>query len=294
MPYTASYLRFTGNGNLALIPGVWFGSYGLVLQNPVTDGQKTAEELVRMARQYAGILDTGTFRDGFPDDTDAFTGTFRVLDFVNEAKRQLLKTGYAKCRLTLPTEGFRYEYTLDPYIHEVLSATWRGKPLKPVTPGFLDERYPHWRFYGSDPEAFYGGSYELLYSFATGPRYYYTFSDQIGLWPPPQVDDIIPEDPTVVGEESLELLADVWVPDMVERSDVPGRLPSRLMPALAIFAAMLMCNADMENEASARRLTFLSGLWQADFADLQQIVQSRDLNRESNIQLYSYRERFKR
>lgn len=281
MPFLAPYLR---SGN-QLPPGVRV-PFALGDATTLLEGQKSGEQLVRMARQFSGIMDRGTFRDGFPDDAESSDGLISILDFVNEAKRELLPTGYAKCRFTLPVTAGKYEYTLDPFIHEVLSATFQGKPLKPVTPGWLDENRQRWRFQGLDPAAVYG-TLSVQESSLSGPRHYYTYSDQIGLYPAPLDSDTLTQ-------ESLEVLADTWVPDLVTRSDTPGRLPARTQQGLALFAAILMCNADAENEASQLRLAFLSKLWEKEYSDLQQIVQSRDQNREARISVADYRTRWRR
>ena len=170
--------------------------------------EKTAAELVALVRTWTGKALQTPWRDGFAADAVPGKGPYTILSMLNEAQRELAPTGYIKCPFSYQVTAGRLEYSADPWMGQWLSANYQGKPLKHVSVGWLDRTSPGWRTQASGV-----------------PTYIYKYSDQIGLFPAPNVTD-------GVGQYSLVITADALVSELANPSDVPVRLPARLHEAL--------------------------------------------------------------
>lgn len=227
--------------------------------------EKTATELVRLVRQWAGLPNQTPYRDGFAVDNVDGNGPWSILLEINEAQRELADTGYIKCNFSFQIIAGQSIYSADPWLHQYTTATYNGIPLDHTTLGKLDTEEPNWR---NLPPGI--------------PKKFYFISDQIGLVPAPATRD-------ADGQFSLRFLADSMVSELANPMDRPKRLPARFHELLAIGAALSISTNDTENEAAQRRIPRLGAKWTKGYEDLKKVVQQRDMDQSDQIAPLEYR-----
>ena len=235
---------------------------------------QTAQMLVDRARRLLNYYDNTPFCDGFPDDPSGLGNCTPILPFINDGLTQLLGTGFVRCQYTFLLAYGVPQYTLTQDIAEIDDCLIAGKALERRTILQLDRDYPGWQNYTSNLIA--------PPVQPARPKWYYTTGDQIGLVPQPDQ------------AYEVTIRAEGVIPDLVNPTDVPEKLPIRFQYKLSYYAALKLANIDLENDAMKARIPDLANEWATCVKDLTTVVNSRGWDADDQIQPRDYRESFRR
>jgi len=224
---------------------------------------RTALELCELVRSDTGIYDRSRLRNGF--SADEGKADRAILPLLNEGLAIALGTGYAKCRLLQPTEADEREYPINYRQGSVTYVAWRGKILPTKRIGEIKSLYPDFLTQSSAPQ----------------PMYYYSdIPDKIGLFPAPNVTDVISDPPEDTDDPpSLEILAEVAQPDLVVETDTPSRLIVKFHDRCRYYASWRICVAmlgadGIDTEAFTFKATDAAAQWKSFLSDLQAWAQA--------------------
>lgn len=231
-------------------------------------GFLTAADLIAMARQEGQLFDTSTVFDGYAADVALYPSGNNILPLLNQGLRKYLKTGFNRCRFTTAIVAGQREYLTHRgmgRVHSVYLLDSNGKQqyIEETSIEALDKLYMQtWRNRTS----------------ARPLGYYWIGTRGVGF-------DVVPTQAW-----SLVYEADAMVSDLVNASDIPGRilnsegaevvafdgsaescLPEFCHEGLAYFAAGTIQHR-MGNHDEGQRLL---GNYEECLDDLKALVASR-------------------
>lgn len=207
-------------------------------------------------------------RKGFTDDSD--TTRTSVLRHVNNAIRKLTWTGYSRCyediSLTAASGNTKnYEYGLNRrvlrvvdvsmYDPDVVSKVYQmgNKDIEIVNINQMVRRFGNWRF-----------------ATAGRPRALSFVSDILYVYPAPDREWVI------------SLLADIAQPDLLNKVDVPERLPLYFHDDVKYGAALELSHLGYINPAARGRIPYFAQEWGRCTRELTEISNGGRVDNENS------------
>lgn len=228
--------------------------------------------LVRSTRQWLQVFDKRPLRDGFSDDPETIRCT-SILQYINLSINDFLETGYSKCTFYISAGAGVGTYQLDGNLSQIDWVRWQGKNLQYISEYELQQQYP--------------AAYTDHDTTDPGPPiYWWTRDTTLGIYPVPATSDV--GYPVADATSSIFFVADAIQPDLVNKNDIPERLPFECHDDIPVIAAskIAISLSGLPNDPNglwAAKASTLYGESEKAKKRIQVIVQSRFLRERDRI-----------
>lgn len=225
---------------------------------------RSAYWLTQRTRSLLGEFGKDKLRDGFSDDPEK-NRNYNILEFLNSSLNDVVGTGAIKCDFYIAAIAGQGTYGLTTNIGQIDWVKWQGKLLSNVNEQYIYLNYAT-AYTADDP----GGI----------PFHWWSNSDVLGLFPAPTEDD-------ASGDTSIHFFAETYSADLVEKTDIPSRIPIAAQEHLATLAAYRIAGILARDDPAtwAARQASLFAEWRDAKAKLEDIVQTRTPYEKDHIQV---------